>query len=314
MNLHDRVSRRLKLRDLRLVMTVAEWGSMAKAAIHLSLTQSAVSRAIAELEHTLGVRLFDRTAQGVEPTMYGRALLRGGLAVFDDLRISVNEIEHLADPTTGELRIGTTEPTGYGIAPVVIDRLSRLYPRLAFEVVQADFETLIERELRGRTIELALSRTASSGRQEELEETILYSDRLCIVAGASSPWASRRKIKLADLVHERWCLPPPGHPVMALVTEAFRRAGLEPPQRSVTVTASPFVSNLVDMGNFLGVHGTVNLRFNPASRSLKILPVELPIPLAPVSIIALKNRTLSPLARLFIEQAREIARPFARLK
>ena len=57
MSLHDRVSHRLKLRDLRLLLALDEWGSMAKAAAHLNLTQSGVSKAIAELEHTFGVRL-----------------------------------------------------------------------------------------------------------------------------------------------------------------------------------------------------------------------------------------------------------------
>src|SRR5262249_1557172 len=121
MDLHDRVSRRLKLRDLRLLLVVAEWGSMAKAATHLNLTQSAVSRASRDLEQTLGVRLFDRTPQGVEPTRYGLALLKGGTAVFDDLRMSVNEIAFLSDPTAGELRVGTSEASGFGLVPVVID-------------------------------------------------------------------------------------------------------------------------------------------------------------------------------------------------
>jgi DNA-binding transcriptional LysR family regulator len=74
MNLQDRVSQRLKLRDLRLLLSVLELGGMGKAAAHLNLTQSGVSKAIADLEHTLGVRLFDRTSRGVEPTIYGRAL------------------------------------------------------------------------------------------------------------------------------------------------------------------------------------------------------------------------------------------------
>jgi DNA-binding transcriptional LysR family regulator len=147
MTLHDRVSHRLKLRDLRLLVAVAEWGSMAKAAAHLNLTQSGVSKAIAELEHTFGVRLFDRTAQGAEPTLYGRALLKGGVAVFDELRQSVNAIEHLADPTTGELRIGCTEPMAWGIVPHVIDRLVRQHPRFFFHVTQSDPASLRYRDL-----------------------------------------------------------------------------------------------------------------------------------------------------------------------
>jgi DNA-binding transcriptional LysR family regulator len=131
----QRLKRRLKLRDLDTFVAVSQWGSMAKAAARLSTSQPAVSKAISDMEHTLGVRLLDRTARGVEPNLYGRALLKWSGAIFDDLRQGINEIEFLADPTTGELRIGTTEPMVAGILPAILDRLSRQHPRIGFHVV-----------------------------------------------------------------------------------------------------------------------------------------------------------------------------------
>src|SRR5215470_10595449 len=106
MQLRDGIGRRMKLQDLRVFMTVMRLGSMGKAAQSLNISQPAVSKAIADLEHTLGVRLFDRHRHGIEATEYGRALLDCGVAVFDDLRQGVKNIEFLADPKTGELRIG----------------------------------------------------------------------------------------------------------------------------------------------------------------------------------------------------------------
>src|SRR3979490_714863 len=78
----SQIGRRLRLRDLHVFFTVVQRGSMAKAAQQLKVTQPAVSRVIADLEHTLGVRLLDRGAQGVVPTIYGRALLKRGTTVF----------------------------------------------------------------------------------------------------------------------------------------------------------------------------------------------------------------------------------------
>jgi len=101
MELIDRVAHRLKLRDLRLLDAVVRSRSMAKAAIELNISQPAVSKAIAELEHVLGVRLVNRSRQGIEPTEFGRALLDCGVAVFDDLRQGIKKIEFLADPTAG---------------------------------------------------------------------------------------------------------------------------------------------------------------------------------------------------------------------
>src|SRR4029450_5404240 len=98
----DRIGRRLKLQDLHVLMTVVQAGSMGKAAERLNTSQPNISRSISELEAALGVRLLDRHHQGIEPTEYGRALLDGGVAVFDELRQTVRNIEFLADPTAGE--------------------------------------------------------------------------------------------------------------------------------------------------------------------------------------------------------------------
>src|SRR5712671_7449889 len=79
MQVSDRIGRRMKLHDLNVLMAVVQAGSMSKAAALLNTTQSAISRSIAELEQTMGVRLLDRRPQGVEPTQYGRALLERGI-------------------------------------------------------------------------------------------------------------------------------------------------------------------------------------------------------------------------------------------
>ena len=69
MDFAEQVSRRLKMSDLRMLLAVAQWGSMSKAAAHLNISQSAISKAIKSLEHAIKVPLFDRTPQGVEPTL-----------------------------------------------------------------------------------------------------------------------------------------------------------------------------------------------------------------------------------------------------
>lgn len=313
MNLQERVNRRLKLRDLRLLLAVVEWGSMAKAAAQLHLTQSGVSRAIAELEHTFGVRLFDRTAQGVEPTLYGRALIRRGAAVFDELRQGVNEIEHLADPTAGELRLGCTEPMTWGLVPTVIDRLSREYPRLIFHVTQADPGTLRYRELRERKIELAVGRIAGPIVDNDVEAEILYEERPFVVAGVKSAWARRRTINLAELVNEHWTLPPTDSVARSLLEYAFHASGLPPPRISVVTFSIPIHNTLLASGRFLAVLPGSMLRFSAKRMSLKVLPIELPVRPGPVGIVTLKNRTLGPVAQRFVEQAREVASQLVKL-
>src|SRR6059058_4617035 len=99
---NERIQRRLKLRDLHILRTVAEAGSMGRAAKALAMSQPAVSKGIADLEDAVGVPLLERTPHGAEPTRYGRVLLASSIAVFDDLKRGLREVEFLRDPTVGE--------------------------------------------------------------------------------------------------------------------------------------------------------------------------------------------------------------------
>ena len=310
----EQISRRLKLRQLSTLLAVAQWGSMAKAAEHLAISQPVVSKAIAELEQVVGVRLFDRVSHGVEPTPHGRALLKRSAAIFDDLRTGVSELDSLSDPTSGELRIGCEENLSTGLLPALVDQLTQRYPRLSFDIALGDPTILQQRDLLGRRVELAIMRIAKEDLDKDLEAAVLCHDQMWVVAGMSSPWARRRKLALADLVEERWCLPPPEHPVGSLVVQAFNRIGLEPPRRSVSVGSALCTSNLVARGQYLGVLGTMFLHFNPPSVQLKVLPAKLAVSAPPISIIRLKDRTLSPVAQLFVDFARKVVQPLAREK
>jgi DNA-binding transcriptional LysR family regulator len=314
MSLHDRISHRLKLRDLRLLLALNEWGSMAKAANHLNLTQSAVSKAITELEHTFGVRLFDRTSKGIEPTAYGRALLKGSAGVFDELRQSVNEIEHLSDPAVGELRIGCTPPMSWGVVPAVIDRLVRQHPRLALHVSEEDPATLRYHELRERRIDLAIGRIMGPIPDDDVDAEVLYDEKAFVVAGKNSRWAKRRKIALGELVSAPWCTPPPGSFARSMLADAFREEGLPVPQVNAVSFSIPLYNALLATGNFLCLLPNSMLQLGQHLLSVKVLPIELPARPGPVGIITLKKRTLSPVARLFIEHAREVTKPLAKLK
>src|SRR5215470_7462290 len=158
MQLSDRIGRRMRLQDLHVLVTVMQAGSMGKAAQRLNISQPAVSRSIAELEHALGVRLLERHGKGIEATEYGRALLECSVAVFDDLREGVKHIEFLADPTTGQVLIGNTLTSADSFITAVIDRLSRPYPSIVFHVVPAAVE-ILRRELLARNVDLVITRS-----------------------------------------------------------------------------------------------------------------------------------------------------------
>src|SRR5689334_18175301 len=135
MRWEDHIGRRVRFRDLHIAMTMAQSGSMLKAAQALAISQPVVSKVVADLERAVGVRLFDRSKKGVEPTASGRALFHRVRAAFDELKQGVKEIEFLNDPTTGELQVGASPALMEGILLAVIDRMSRHHPHIVFDIV-----------------------------------------------------------------------------------------------------------------------------------------------------------------------------------
>jgi DNA-binding transcriptional LysR family regulator len=302
--LEDHIGRRLKLRQLYILSTVVQWGSMAKAAARLAMSQPAVSEAVASLEAALEVRLLDRGPRGIEPTIYAQALLKRGTIVFDELRQGVRDIEYLADPATGEVRIGCPESLAAGFVPAMIDTFSRRYPRVIFEVVDAGTSGLEFRELRERRVDLILGRISRSFADDEIEVETLFDDRLFVVASAESQWARRRKIAPAELLEEAWILAPANNLVRLLFAEAFRGLGLEPPRAKVTSNSMNVRMHLLASGRFLTFIAASLLRHNAKRWSLKALPVDLGIQQLPVAVATLRNRTLSPAVQLFIAHLR----------
>lgn len=307
---HDwegRIGRRLKLRDLHILSAVVRWGSMAKAATQLSMSQPAVSESIASLEAALRVRLLDRSTRGTVPTLYAQALLKRGDVVFDELRQGMRDIEFLVNPTVGDVRVACGDTLAAGLLPASIDRLSRQHPRIVVRVVQASAERLDFRELRERKVDLALARVSKSFADDDLAVEILFEDAHRVVAGARSPWARRRKVTLEELSGEAWMFAS-NQVIRELVTEAFKARGLALPQERVNASSILLRNQLLATGRFLTVLPDSVLRYNARQWPLKALPVDLGAKPHSVAIVTLKNRTLSPVVELFAGHVRRAAK------
>jgi DNA-binding transcriptional LysR family regulator len=292
-------------------MAVIQAGSMGKAAARFNLTQPAVSKVIADLENTLGVRLLDRSRQGVEATPHGLALIKRGVAVFDELRQGVQDLDYISDPTAGEIRVGSTEAIAAAIVAPVIDRLSRRYPRMAFHVVAGDMAVL-DRELAERNVELAISRMTAPV-AEEYSAEILFHDSSAIATGAKNPLTRRRKIALPELMNEPWLLSPMESYYGSFQAEVFRARGLAPPRLAVSTLSINLRNELLATGRFLAIVPGFHLRLPRPHPFLRTLPVELPDTRVPIAITTLKNRAPSSAAQLFIEHVRAITKPLAKV-
>ena len=303
----DKIERRLKLKDLRTLLAVVDAGGMGKAADRLNTSQPAVSQAIANLERTLGKRLLERGRKGIELTPYGEALLRCGAAVFDDLRKGVEEIGFISDPTSGEVRIGCSEPVAAGLLSEVIDRVMRQYPRIVVHAVPGQPLELL-RDLDARKIDFVLAQNVGRSSAEHRNIEILYHEAVVVVAGPHHPQAHRRRVHLGDLADQAWVLPPANTLISTLVTDAFLRSGLSAPRVSVIAPLLLLRLIFASRGQLLTAVPAIVLRGAAKQMSIKKLPVDLPSNRRPVGLVTLKDRVLSPVAQLFVEHTRAVTR------
>jgi DNA-binding transcriptional LysR family regulator len=166
------------------------------------------------------------------------------------------------------------------------------------------------RELRERNVDLVLGRIAQSS-EDDIGTEVLFQDRIYFVADSHSPWIRRRKIRLSELAHERWGMPPLDSPVGVSVADIFRKCGVTFPPKGVVTGSIQLVSSLAEMGSTLSVLPGSVLHFAEGRRSIRPIKVDVQMPQWSVGIMTLKSRPLRPVVRLVIEQLRKSTAPLA---
>ncbi len=302
----DRIGRRLRLKDLHTLQIVAEVGSMAKASERLALSQPAISKAVSDLEHVLGAALLDRSARGVELTHCGRLLVERTRVVFDEITQGVSEIAQVSDPARGIVRIGTTEPVT-GVVSEVIGRLTGKYPRLGYDVLVSDLDTLVG-ELRQRTRDVVVTRFAPPPETDDLAVQPLFWSSLAVTAAHGHPLLRCKKLGLGDLMDERWTLSPPDSFLGRVVVDLFRRRKLPLPSTVVTTISIHMRLNLLAAGGFLTILPAQMLR-SPAHRAwLRALKVDMRDSSQPIALITLRKRRAGGAVKLFEQASLELCK------
>lgn len=305
-----RMYRRVTLRDLQILLAIAQFGSMAKAASHLSITQPAVSQAVANLERAFGARLIDRGHLGAVLTSYGEAIQKRGMEVFDVLKQGSRDIEYLSDARTGDVWIGANEVLLGGFVPAVVQRLAEQHSNIAVHALTVNSSDFDFEKLRERKLDLLLGRIMPQI-DDDLNVEPLFEEGLSVVVGQSSPWARRRKVALAELAGGPWIFGELDNIVRSLVSQVFCDNGLDAPRVGIVSVSMHLRLALLATGKYISTIPNSFVRYGVDRWSLKILPIDLGLRL-PVGIFTLKNRTLSPVALNFIKDVRTVAKSEAK--
>lgn len=297
---------RLKLRQLVVLDALADSPTLRRAAGVARMTQPAATRLIAELEATLGVKLFERSRQGMSATPFGRAMIQHARRVLTDLDHAGREIEALVNGERGIVHVGTFVSAAAALLPACILAVKRRSPAVSIRVQQATQDVLVD-ALRRNELDLMIGRVIDSGDVDDLDLEVLHPESFRIVAGAANPLARARRLRWKDLIDEPWILPPPPGPLRARLNGVFAAEAGRLPTNVVESLSTLTNIALLQDGGFLAVMPGDAAREFGRHGIVRTLDVPVPELLGPLALITRKGPVRSQVVGLFRDTVRQVA-------
>jgi DNA-binding transcriptional LysR family regulator len=289
---------RLKVRQLALLVAVAEHRSLRRAAQAIAVTQPAATRMLGELEDALGVSLFDRVAWGMQPTAYGDTLIRYARGVLTDLSEARDEIAAVAAGARGRLRVGSVTGAVPRLVAPALCAVREARPGLKVFVLVNSSDVLVSALRRG-TLDVAIGQLPAEADASEFDVLPLRDEPLCLVARAGHPLARAKAVDAASLAGATWILHPPDSGMRADVNAILARARLKPPG-DVIETVSIVATLALLQGSDAVAVLPVDLAGHYAEHGLLArLPLALPAGGGVTQLLTRANRQLAPVAQEF---------------
>jgi len=203
----DRAISRLKLRQIRLLVAVGQFGSIQNAARNLQISQPAATKLIQDLELDFEVKLFQRTNRGVIPTKYGEALIRHGKLILTQVANAAQELNDLAEGSAGRVVVGTLLAAAPSLIPNAIETFLADRPKVAIKVVEGTNDALVPALFSGE-IDMIVGRLSSYRARKKLIQEKLFDERIVAVVGKQHPLARKQSVAFKQTRPYGWILPP----------------------------------------------------------------------------------------------------------
>lgn len=241
----------LKLRQIIVVATIAQKGSIRETSAALHLTQPAISRTLAETEKTLGVRLFTRVPKGMTLTAEGQSLLAHMQIVVSEMASLLSNAKELVSGERGVVRVGTLLAGTADILPAALFEVTSSHPHIRVAVSEATPDRLHEDLMSGQ-IDLVVGRVSPIASLPGVEVEPLYEDEVHVVCSPNH-FRANHQGSLAELIDEAWILPPQDTSLRQQIDAAFIRECRKTLGRVIECVAPVPLRALLARGQHLAV-------------------------------------------------------------
>lgn len=295
----------LKTRHMVLLMELGRHGSIMHAAEAANLTQPAASKLLGELEHALGVQLFERLPRGVAPTWYGKVLIRRAGAALAEMDAGHQEVMELLSGLRGRVGVGTVLTPSTTILPAAVVRLKQTHARVHVSI-SVDTSKLLVARLRAGELDLVIGRVLDSEAGGELAFEPVTDEPHSLIARAGHPLAARAGLQLEELAHEGWILPPAGSVLRERIAALFVSHGLESPAETVSTLALPTIASLIEQSDMIAPLPAELVQPYLDSGRMVVLPFDLGLRMDSYGIITRRQHQLSPGAEAMLAAVRAV--------
>ena len=277
------------------------------AAQAANLTQPAASKLLGELEHVLGVQLFDRLPRGVAPTWYGAVLIRRAGAALAEMDAAHQEVMELLAGSRGRVDVGSVLTPATTLVPEAVNLLKSRHARVHVSIVVDTSKLLIER-LRGGELDMVVGRILDTDAANELYFEPVTDEPHSLIARVGHPLLRQPGLTLAELSRQSWILPPSGSILRDRLTVLFLSKGLEPPVETVETMALPVIANLLAGSDMVVAMPRELMQPYINSGLLAVMPFELGVRMDMYGVITRRGHQLSPGAEAMLATLREVAK------
>ena len=302
----------MKLAQLNHFVAVAELGGLRRAARHLGIAQPAITRSIQELEHELGVTLFERSASGMTLTPIGEAFVRRSMAVQLELERARDEVQQLKGISTGTVSIGLSTAPHVAMLPMVLEPFRRRYPDVRLRITEGLFPA-IEADIRGGAIDFYVGPLAEESLAGDYISEKLFDNSRVILGRRGHPL--RNATSLAELVEARWVATSVTMDSEAELSPLFRRYGLPKPVTAVQAQSALSMISVAAASDVLAMLPQQWLGFVRNSRLLTQIKVREELAAPAICVVRRSRLPLTPVAQhlcdLFRRSALNLPAPAA---
>ncbi|MDB6142220.1 MAG: LysR family transcriptional regulator [Pseudomonas sp.] len=290
---------RLRLRQLRLMLALKEFGSLRRAADEIGMTQPAATKMLHEAESLLGVELFERLPRGMRATPFGETVIYYARMVFAELSGMREELAALESGNLGRVSVGAIPALASGLLTRTIATLKQSHPRLSMSI-QVDTSDVLVQALLQDQLDIVLGRIPTGARAEDLLFDSLGEEELCVIAGAQNPWAQAKSLTWEQLNDMTWVLQQHPSPMRAIVNQAFHNARVDIPSSVVETTSIMTLLSLLQQTDMIGVTPRSVVDDYPGKHLLAVLPVVFEPRLPPYGLITRRHRIKSSAMSAFM--------------